>query len=243
MQQPCSVAPKLALTPDVIHVYDFKLTEDAKFVERALETLDDEEQTQAARYATVALKRRHVVSHGRLRETLGQHLGLAPSDVHYTKGELGKPALHPNHCSSLMFNLSHSGERCVIAVTREKEVGIDVEYRRALPDWKAIASRFFSEREYAALSQLPESVRARAFFTIWTRKEAYIKALGLGLSLDLSTFAVEVDPRKPAQLLWARDEAQGKGHVWLGDFDVGDDYCATVAGRGDHFDLVLCSPA
>jgi 4'-phosphopantetheinyl transferase len=227
------------LTPNVVHVYDFRLTESFDYVTQALARLDDTERSQAERFATATLKRRYVVSHARLRETLAQYLALDACAIRFSQSEFGKPALDAVHSSEIKFNLSHSGERCAIAITRDTEVGIDVELNRPLADWRAIASRFFSELESCALEQLPECLRERAFFGVWTRKEAYIKALGVGLSLDLAAFAVEVDPLKPARLLWARDDLPSR--FWLADFDVGAEYCGAVACPGSHFELIRCS--
>ena len=102
---------------------------------------------------------------------------------------------------TLRFNLAHSHELALYAFTRGREIGVDIEYLRALPDADQIADRFFSARENATLQALPASQRRQAFFNCWTRKEAYIKAIGKGLSQPLDQFEVSLAPGDPARLL------------------------------------------
>src|SRR4029077_13081267 len=123
---------------------------------------------------------------------------------------LGKPALSDESGSNgVKFNASHSDGRLLVAIARGREVGIDVERRRPVADWRGLAGRYFAAAEVAALDRLDEADREQAFFRCWTRKEAYIKAHGLGMSLPLDQFAVSVAAGEPARLLsTAHDPAQ-----------------------------------
>jgi 4'-phosphopantetheinyl transferase len=161
--------------------------------------LDPAERERASRLRTPELTRRFVVAHGALRRLLAGALGCRPEAVVFTADENGKPHL-PGQ--GLHFNLSHAGELALLAVSAAGPLGVDVEPVRALPDRDLVADRFFSPHERRALAAAAD--RDRAFFTLWTRKEAYLKALGYGLARPLAEFDVSLD--EPARLL--ADRAQ-----------------------------------
>jgi 4'-phosphopantetheinyl transferase len=234
-QRPSTSIPTIG--PREVHVYDVGLELDAIDVEKLAKVLDERELATAARFATVSLRRKYVASHARLRSVLSRYLNLAPTEVRFLHGEQGKPWLDPCHRSNVRFNLSHSGEKGLVAITTNREVGIDVELIRPLEDWREIAERFFSQRETVRLSSLPPHLVERAFFATWSRKEAYVKALGLGLALDLGAFEVEVDPRNEARLEWTLDDLEGPTKWSLRDIHVGPEYHAAIAIEGQ--DCVL----
>jgi len=222
-----------------VHVYEVDLLFGEDDLAELLKLLDDRELAQAKRFATPALKRKYVASHGNVRLALARYLDTFPSDIRFVEGPHGKPQIDPGHATEIRFNLSHSGEKCLIAVTTGTEVGIDVEQIRKLDDWQAISQRFFSEREAARLDALPQELVQLAFFATWSRKESYIKALGLGLALDLGAFEVEVDPRKEAHLVWAQDTSEGPPHWSMRDISVGPGYRAAVALRDRRCNIVM----
>jgi 4'-phosphopantetheinyl transferase len=221
-----------------VYLYEVDLASAPTELGELLKLLDDRELAQAQRFATPELKRKYVVSHGSVRLALGRYLDVLPSDVRFVEAPHGKPQLDPCHASEVQFNLSHSGEKCLIAISAGSPVGVDVERLRPLEDWREIAQRFFSEREYQRLLALPVGLVNVAFFATWSRKEAYIKALGLGLALDLSAFEVEVDPRTEARLVWTRDAAEGPTRWAMRDISVGPHYRAALAVRGQHCNVV-----
>ena len=149
-------------------------------VANVLETvLSPVEQAEASRMSTAALRRRSVFSRGVLRVMLSRYLPLKAHEIELSRGSRGKPALaSPDR---LRFNVSHSGDRILLAFARECEIGVDVEHIRDLADFEAIAHRFFAPGESADLGEMPVGARAEAFFRCWTRKEAYLKAIGDGL--------------------------------------------------------------
>ncbi len=226
------------LDPMAVHVYDVDLSFAEDELGALLKLLDDRELMQAGRFATPDLKRKFVASHGTVRLALSRYLNVLPSDIQFIEGKHGKPQLAPSHASEILFNLSHSGEKCLIAITLGREVGIDVERLRPLADWRDIAQRFFSERESNRLYALPPELTNLGFFATWSRKEAYIKALGLGLALDLGAFEVEVDPRAEARLLWARNESEGPTQWLMRDIAVGPEYRASLAVRDQRCSVV-----
>jgi 4'-phosphopantetheinyl transferase len=130
------------------------------------------------------------------------------------------------------FNLSHSGDLALVAVTRRREIGVDVERLRRESDLLDVAEHYFAPRERATLRSLPEKDRCLGFFRCWTRKEAYLKARGDGLSMDLHSFTVALGPDEPAALL---ESSEGPGEVarWnLEELNPSPDYAAALAVEG-----------
>jgi len=151
----------------------------AAALERMSDVLDDEERARAARFRFADDRARSIVARAALRHILGERLGRDPRALRFIAGPHGKPALAGGEVE---FNVSHSGERVAVAVAATA-VGIDIERERAMRDVRAIARRFFSRGEAAAVERDPS-----LFFAIWTAKEAVIKAIGGGLTIDLASF-------------------------------------------------------
>lgn len=169
--------------------------------------LDPVERARGERLVFRRDQVRHTVAHAILRAVLGRHLGLGTdsparlrSEVRYTIAADGKPSLAGGREARLQFNLSHSGPWVLIGATRAAAIGVDVESHRPLPDLDALAAAHFATGERAALAGLPEAARAHAFHRIWSRKEAYVKALGTGLATPLHRFEVSADAVAPHAL-------------------------------------------
>jgi 4'-phosphopantetheinyl transferase len=150
-------------------------------------SLCDGELGRAGRHGLEKHRRRFVAARGRLRALLGRYLATGPSEVRFVYGAHGKPALAGPE-SALRFSVAHSGDLALFAVALEREVGIDLEATDGGIDHAASAERFFSAGESAALRRLPAGQRAQAFYACWVRKEAYVKALGAGLSAPRGAF-------------------------------------------------------
>ena len=195
--------------------------------------LSDDERARADRLQSVDDQRRFIVCRAALRTRLGLMLDVPPASVSFDYGNHGKPALAaPFAGVGLQFNVSHSGELALIAVTQGASIGVDIEFPRQLNDRDALVRRYFSRAENIAYFSTPEAERQQAFFNCWTRKEALIKALGRGLSYPLRKFDVSVSPAMPAKLL--RFELQ-KGPLsgWcLTGFEPAAGYVAAVAVQG-----------
>lgn len=153
--------------------------------------LDSHETARAARFRFERDRNRYIASHGILRALLGRYLDRAPAALRFDIGSHGKPALGN---SDLRFNLSHSHHLALFAISRDLTVGCDIEFHDARFLAESIPEHFFSPPEVAEFRALPASDRLAAFFAGWTRKEAYIKARGLGLSLPLDSFDVSLAP-------------------------------------------------
>jgi 4'-phosphopantetheinyl transferase len=158
--------------------------------------LSAEERARAARFHVDRDRNRFIAARGHLRELLGGMLGIPPAEVEFSYNPYGKP-----ETAGVQFNMSHSEWMALIAISRSRVVGVDVERKnRAFVDDR-IPERFFSPAEVQALRALPEGQQTEAFFNCWTRKEAYVKARGLGLSLALDSFDVSLAPGEPARFL------------------------------------------
>lgn len=189
------------LTEHKVHVWSASLTLEPVILETFASTLSGEERARAERFIFDRDRNSFTSAHGILRDVLARYLKCAPDGVSYTYGPYGKPALSPvGFRHSLCFNLSHSHGIAVIAIANGRELGVDVEKVR--PEFASveIATRYFSVEEVEELRALPASLQAEGFFLCWTRKEAYVKALGEGLRFPLDSFRVSLSPGKPAEL-------------------------------------------
>ena len=181
----------LSLQSREVHVWRSRLEQPPQRVDEFLRTLDDHERERASRFHFDKHRRHFVVGRGVLRLLLARYLGTQPEVVQFNYGSHGKPSLGGTHnAASLRFNASHSGEMALYAFAQDQEVGVDIEYIKSDFAPEEIAERFFSPREIEILTSLPKQERAAAFFRLWTRKEAYIKAIGVGLSHPLNEFDV-----------------------------------------------------
>ncbi len=159
----------------------------------ALASLEPWEHERAAKFATDTLRHRWLGAHVALRHLLADALGVAPATITYGKGPQGKRFIAAPAAQGLEFNFSDSGDLALVALARGGPIGADIEARRAQPDLAAVAESHFSVEERQALLALDSAEQLAAFYRLWTRKEAYLKALGAGLGYGLGRFAVTMD--------------------------------------------------
>jgi 4'-phosphopantetheinyl transferase len=235
-----------ALGRGEVHVWRTALDLDPPRVAALAASLSADERDRAARFHFERDRVRFTVARGVLRALLGRYLDLPAPALAFDYGQHGKPSLAAAAVArpvdgapgaELRFNLSHSAGVALCAVTRGREVGVDVEGLRADFATDEIAERFFSPAERAALRALPAGARCAAFFACWTRKEAYIKARGLGLSLALDAFDVSLAPGEPAALLATRDEPGALDRWLLRALDPGPDLAGAVVAEGHDWTL------
>jgi 4'-phosphopantetheinyl transferase len=206
--------PGLALpAAGEVHVWRIDLERPAAAVDRWAALLAPDEAARAARFRFARHRRRFTVARGVVRELVGRYLGSPPEEVAFAYGANGKPHLAPPAGARLALNVTHSAELAVVAFSAAVELGVDVERRRAMPRALEIAARFFSPAERRALAALPPAARDDAFFRCWTRKEAYLKAVGDGLTVRLAGFDVTLGPGDPPRLL-AIDGDPGRAAAW-----------------------------
>jgi len=233
-------APRaLTLAPDEVHVWRASLEQPGSRVGELRALLSPEEGARAARFHFEKDRVHFVVARGVLRTLLGLYLASRPAELSFAYSPFGKPALaHAPGTRPILFNVSHSGGLALYAFTRGREVGVDVEQERADFTGDEIAERFFSAREVEALRAVGHDLRTRAFFNCWTRKEAYIKAVGEGLSRPLDSFAVSLAPGEPAALLYSADASETSR--WsLRELSPAPGYAAALAVEGHGWRL-LC---
>jgi 4'-phosphopantetheinyl transferase len=199
---------ELTLTAGEVHLWRASLHLLPSVLARLAGTLSEEELSRARRFRFAVHRDRFIAGRGAQREILARYLGTAPEALRFREAEHGKPMLDGIPAEAgIRFNASNSELLALYAVTRHREVGVDLEHLRPVPDWEAIAERFFSPLENRAVRALPPELREEAFFRCWTRKEAYIKALGTGLFTPLDGFAEE------AARWTLREVCPGPGYV------------------------------
>jgi len=205
-------------------------------------SLDPDELARADRFVFERHRLRYVAAHGFLRHVLGGYLSVAAEAIQFGRARHGKPFLASHAARSLgralRFNLAHSRDRALIAVSLDREVGIDLEDVCRDRDVLGLTRRYFSPSEAAVLQALPAHEWTSAFYRCWTRKEAYVKACGTGLAMRLDSFDVSFEPGVPPALLRSergRDEPQ----LWqIVEPVAGAGFAAALAVEGDNWRLV-----
>ena len=190
-----------------VQTWAVRLDASPAVIENCWRWLGPEERTRAERFHFDIHRTQFLVSHAVLRALLARATGRSPADLKFSHGANGKPLL-ADDASGLRFNMSHSGDLALYALTRGCEVGVDVEQIRPMLELENVAARFFAAEEVAELQSLPESDRVEAFFRCWTRKEAYVKAVGDGLSMPLDRFRVTLKPGEDARLVRLGDDPE-----------------------------------
>jgi 4'-phosphopantetheinyl transferase len=212
-----------------VHVFAASLDVGADALAGFRKTLSPEEKERAARFKFDRHRQRFIAGRGCLRSLLGRHLGVDPERVTFACSPQGKPALGPEFSQvGMHFNLAHSEDLGLVAITRAGAVGVDVEHIRALKDSDDLVARFFSERENESYRRLPLEQRPAAFFNLWTRKEALLKATGEGLAGGLNRVEVSFLPGEAARVL----AIGGEPAEWsLGELTPAAGFAGAVAIR------------
>ena len=229
-QSPWTAPPgHCALLEQDVHVWRTGLDHEPDCIERVAATLSADERARAGRFRFERDRSRFIAARATLRAILGCYTACDPAALTFGYGARGKPFLSGPRTFDIRFNVSHADALALYALARGRELGVDVEKIDPRVDL-GIAERFFSPHERAALRALDSERATEAFFAIWTRKEAYIKGKGEGLSLRLDAF--DVSPGEPAVLLRS-DEHPGDAQRWrLLDLGPLGDYAAAVAIDG-----------
>jgi 4'-phosphopantetheinyl transferase len=205
-------------------------------IERFSALLSPDERARQARMLAGNVRNRFTIARATLRLLAARYLGIQPTEIEFSYGPRGKPAFAATH-EDLYFNLAHSEDVAVYAFARGHEVGIDVERLREIPDMNQIARRFFAPDECAALESLAPGDRALGFYLAWTRKEAYIKAVGDGLHIPLDSFSVTLRPGEEARLIGFDTNSKCARHWNLHHFEAASAFVGAVAYRGSRKQL------
>lgn len=228
----------MTLGKNEVHVWRASLELPSPEVQILEQNLTEEELERADRFHFQRHRARFIVARGLLRTILSRYLKIEPRRLRFLYGPKGKPELAGDTGRrGLCFNVSHSHGLALYAVTHGREIGVDVECIRPDVAGEKIAERFFCPQEAAMLRELPAEVRQQAFYTCWTRKEAYLKAIGEGITLRLAQFEVSVTPGEPAVLLSINGDPKEASYWSLKELDPEPGYVGTLAVKGHGWDL------
>jgi 4'-phosphopantetheinyl transferase len=216
------------LPAGTIHLWKKAFDASPEEMERCYEVLSTEERTRAQRFLVEPPRRAFILTRGTLRLLLGKYLDRPASEISFRYTEFGKPLL--NEGNELGFNVSHTDGVALLAFVRGSELGVDVEKIRPVRDLKDLANRFFSPAERGKLNTLEADDELHAaFFRCWTRKEAYIKGKGEGLSLPLHQFDVSLEPGATQALIATRPDAAEASRWLVRDISFDPSYAAALA--------------
>jgi 4'-phosphopantetheinyl transferase len=230
----------LHLPPGVVHVWRADLEPPPHLLERLRACLSEDERARAARFRFPAHQVRYAAGRGILRVLLGRYLRVHPADLRFGYTSHGKPFLERTPgMPDLRFNLSNAEARALVAFSISRDVGVDLEDLKPMPDALSIATRFFSGPENEVFRTIGEEVRELAFFTCWTRKEAYIKAVGEGLSMPLDRFDVTFAPGEPAHLVATRPDPAEVARWKLVNVDPGPGHVGALMAEGQDWTVEL----
>lgn len=189
----------LSLAPNQVHLWRVFLNQPAEQIQQLSQTLSADENSRANRFHFQKDRHNFIVSRGSLRIILSRYLNLPPQNLQFTYSKQGKPALDTD--TKICFNLSHSHQLALYAITLNREIGIDIEFIRPINEAENIVKNYFSPTEIALFNNISPAHKPEAFFNAWTRKEAYLKATGQGLTQPLNEIEVSITPGEPAKLL------------------------------------------
>jgi 4'-phosphopantetheinyl transferase len=228
----------LKLNNDEVHVWKAFLDQPAAIIQTLAQTLSIEEKKRSEQFHFDRDRERFIVGRGILRAILGCYLSVEPNRLQFSYEDNGKPRLVEYICSgTIHFNLSHSDDLALYGFTRDREIGVDIERIRDIPEMEQIAERFFSERENAVFRALPQGKKKKAFFKCWTRKEAFIKAIGNGLSMPLDEFEVTLMPGESAKLLSIKGNPRSASRWSIQDLELVLGYAAAFAIERQNWHL------
>lgn len=222
--------PVQVLAPGMVDVWCIPLEQNDERMHRLQGLLQANERQRIERLVNHDARRRMVVARAALRSVLAQYVPEPAGALTFVYGPHGKPALQD--WPAMGFNLSHSHGLALCVVALDRTVGVDIEHRRRLADDDAVARRFFASEEYAVYASLPPDQRASGFFNAWTRKEAFIKAIGDGLSRPLDEFLVTLRPGNAPKLLTIKTAPQETTRWTLLDLPCPSGYTAALAIDG-----------
>lgn len=228
-----------ALANDEVQVWSVDLDQPSSRVGELFHFLSPDEQQRASRFQIEQKRLENVVGRATLRRLLGKFLALDPAALVFNYTSRGKPELAGALAGKLHFSVSHSGGLALIAVTRLCPIGVDVEHVRPRRYDIEVARRFFTTRESTVLESLPEADRPAAFFNLWTRKEAWLKATGVGIAESMNRVELSFLPGEPAHILSVADAPDEAGKWTLAGLNPATGFIGALAVRARDLN-VLC---
>lgn len=229
---------ELAILPGDVHVWTASLAQLRLHVSSMAHILSQDEQLRADRFHFRQHRDGFVIGRALLRVILAKYLGGTPGEVRFDYGEAGKPQLDDYPENRLQFNLAHSGDLVVYALSVDRRIGVDVELVRSMPDAEQIAEHYFSPDEIKVLKSLPPHQKPAGFFACWTRKEAYLKAIGTGLGYKLGDFTVNARPDEPPRMISIQGNTEIARNWSFADLPLGPAYIGAIVVEGKINKLV-----
>jgi 4'-phosphopantetheinyl transferase len=227
------------LTHGVVHIWCLSLELPEPAIASLRTILSPAEETRAARYRFDKHRRKFIACRGQVRRILASYLNADESQIRFNYGPKGKPSLaSPWSDSEIQFNVSDSNELALCALCLNRDLGVDIESTSRPTDFDGLAERFFAAREVDVLRSLPDDQRIEAFFNCWTRKEAVLKAVGIGLGMPLNRVEVTLAPQDPARVLVFADDAAHSSPWWLESLDPATGYVGAIASRGTPLEVM-----
>jgi 4'-phosphopantetheinyl transferase len=234
------IAVSLSLSAREVHVWRARLSSSTADLSKLRGSLSSEERERADRFRSEHDRARFVLGRIVARSVLGHCLQRPARDVQLTSDNSGKPVVASPSEALLHFNISHSGDHVLLALARDRRVGVDVEQVREAKDLNEIAARCFSKAEYFRLQTIPERMRTESFYRCWTLKEAYLKARGEGFRLSLDSFDVAFLPGEMPRLLETRFDPVDATRWCFRELHLGSAYLAALATEaGPELELKL----
>ena len=227
--------PELTLPPGMVHIWLADLNQSDACAAWLEQTLGSNERERANRFRFPHLRRNYVIRQGILRNLLGRYTGTDAAAINFSLGPAGKPALTAN--PKLQFNMSQSQHLALYGFTLEHEIGVDIEFERPLDDLEVVARYYFAEEEITSLFSLPPDQHITAFIKCWSRKEAFIKAVGQGLRYPLNAFAVTLAPDVPARLLRVDAQPEAVNQWRYATFDMPGEFAAAAIVTHPHWQV------
>jgi len=225
--------PGFQLLKGDIHIWRVNLDLPSMGIQKLYQTLSMDERVRAERFNFEKDRKQYVVGVGTLRAILGCYIGVEPSELRFCHGNHGKPRLSDSFGNkTIYFNMSYSERLALYGFTRDREIGVDIEFMRDFPEMDKIAKRCFSIKENEVFLSLPESKKKEAFFNCWTRKEAFVKAIGDGLYQALENFDVALIPGEPARLLRTGGDSKTASRWFIQDLKPAPGFTAAFAVEG-----------
>jgi 4'-phosphopantetheinyl transferase len=228
------------LAGNEIHVWATTLAVEPAILEKLTATLTPDEKERANRFKFEHLRNRYIAGRGALRENLARYVGEDAAALRFEYLENGKPVLTREFASAgIHFNLAHTGDLALVAITRIGLVGVDVESVRTIKNADELVARFFSKREDELFQKVPAEQKPVAFFNLWTRKEALLKATGEGITRSLNLVEVSFLPGEPARLLAISGDAKAAEAWQLKELSPAKEFAGAVAVQAGTSNIQL----
>lgn len=222
--------PDYKIKDDQIHIWYININDYQNHTNELMHYLDDQENKRAQQFKFAKDRNSFICSHAILRRLLSKYCNCDQKKILYNYNAFNKPSLNNDY--NINFNLSHSFHRGIIAITKNHPIGIDIEYMKNKPILDDLAKRFFSAHEYNEYKILPQQQKTLGFYNCWTSKEAFVKAVGMGLTFPLKNFTVNLNPELKAKILSSKNQTININEWKLHRFIVENQYCIAIAWSG-----------